>query len=134
MAVVYTNAGQDHEVAVFVPSTRGAQVTTYYGAWGSGSTAPAVAQTALVTELPEARVAATTTKVTTVSTGDTWRNTWTVTATGNRTVQEFGVFTASSAGTMIIRGTLASATPIETGDQIAWTVDLMHQNGTVQGD
>lgn len=123
MPIVWTDAGQANAVDVLDPGTRGAQVTTYYGSWGSGSTAPAVTQTALVTENAEARVA------TTVSqpAANTLRWLWEVTATGNRTVNEFGVFTATSAGTMLIRGTLSTLN-IETGDRVEFTIDLVFKD------
>jgi hypothetical protein len=133
MPIVWTDAGQAHAVDCLDPATRGAQVATYYGAWGSGSTAPAVAQTALVTELAEARVACTISQQTTQSAGDTLRYLWEVTASGNRTVREFGVFTASTVGSMLVRGTLASDTPIETGDKVEFTINVQNQNGASSG-
>lgn len=119
MPIVWTNNGQANAVDVLDPATRGAQVSTYYGGWGSGATAPAVAQSALVSENAEARVAATVSQ----PAADTLRWLWEVTATGNRTVNEFGVFTASSAGVMLIRGTLSTLN-IETGDRVEFTIDL----------
>lgn len=121
MPIVVTDVGQAHYIDCIDPGTRGSQVTTYYGAWGSGSTAPAVGQTALVTELAEARVAATISQ----PAADKVRYLWEVTATGNRTVREAGVFTASTSGTMLVRLTLASDTPIESGDKVEWTVDVL---------
>jgi hypothetical protein len=123
MPIVWTNNGQANAVDVLDPATRGAQVTTYYGGWGSGATAPAVTQTALVSENAEARV------VTTVSqpAADTLRWLWEVTATGNRVVNEFGVFTAATAGIMLIRGTLSTLN-IETGDRVEFTVDLLFKD------
>ncbi len=118
-AIVWTDKGQEKNVDVIDPATRAAQVTTYYGAWGSGATAPAVANTALGTELAEARVA------TTISqpAANTIQFLWEVTATGNRTVNEFGVFTASTVGDMWIRGTLSTLN-IETGDRVEFTIQL----------
>lgn len=123
MAIVYTDAGQGHTVDVLDAATRGAQVTTYYGAWGSGVTAPAVTQTALVTENAEARVATTQSQ----PAANIWRHLFEITATGNRTVNEFGVFTASTVGTMLIRGTHATLN-IETGDRVEYTVDLVFKD------
>lgn len=118
-AIVWTDKGQEKNVDVIDPATRAAQVTTYYGAWGSGSTAPVVANTALGTELAEARVATTITQpaVNQIQ----WL--WEVTATGNRVVNEAGVFTATSAGDMWIRLTLSTLN-IETGDRVEFTVIL----------
>lgn len=120
MAQAIPNSGKAHVVDCLDPATRGSQVTTYYGAWGSGSGAPALADTALGTENAEARVATTITQQTTSTTGDTIRHVWTVTATGNRTVNEAGVLTATSVGTLIYRGTHATLN-IETNDQVTYT-------------
>lgn len=123
MAVVYTDAGQAHVIDVLDPATRGAQATTYYGAWGSASTTPAVTQTALGTENAESRVAATISQ----PAANTIRYLWEVTASANRTVNEFGVFNASSTGTMLIRGTHATLN-IESGDRVEYTVDLVQKD------
>lgn len=117
---IYTNTGQAHTTDR-VTSNGGS--TSYFIAWGAGATAPAVTQSALVTENPEARSAATTTRVTTESTNDTVRFVGTITATGNRVVNEAGVFTAAAAGIMILRGTHATLN-IETGDRVEYTFDL----------
>lgn len=136
MPIVWTDQGQAHAVDCLDPATRGSQVTTYYGDWGSGSTAPAVSQTALVTPMspsPEARVACTISQQTVQSSGDTIQYLWQVTATQARTAREFGVFTASSSGNMLVRGTLASDTPIESGDKVEFTINVQNQNGASSG-
>lgn len=54
---------------------------------------------------------------------DTVRWTYVIVATGTRTVQETGIFSASTAGNMFVRivhGSLA----LESGDQISYTVNL----------
>lgn len=117
---IFTDAGQGHVTDRLTANTAS---TTYYVAWGSGSTAPAVTQTALVTENAESRATCTTSRVTTQSTNDTMRNVGTITATANRTVNEAGIFTASTAGTMVLRGTHATLN-IETGDMVQYTFDL----------
>lgn len=133
MPIVWTDAGQAHAVDCLDPATRGSQPSTYYGSWGSGATAPAVTQTALVTEHNEARVACTISQQTTQSTGDTIRYLWEVTANANKTAREFAVFTASSAGNMLVRGTLTSDTPIESGDRVEFTINVQNQNGASSG-
>lgn len=122
-AIVYTDAGQAHVIDVLDPGTRGAQTTTYYGAWGATATAPAVGNTALGSEHPEAHVA------TTISqpAANTIQWLWEVTASAPRTVNEFGVLTASSAGTLVIRGTLSTLN-IETGDKAEFTVQLLQKD------
>ena len=82
-----------------------------YLALGSGTTAPAASQTALVTESTTngfARVAATVSRVTTTQTNDTLQLTTTFTASGSATIEEIGIFNASSSGTMLSRALTGS--------------------------
>ena len=70
-----------------------------YLALGSGTTAVAASQTALATEITTsglARAAATVSQTTTTTTNDTLQLTYTWTASGSVTVEEIGVFNASS--------------------------------------
>lgn len=120
MPQIITNVGKAHWVDVFDPATRAAQVTTYFVAWGSGAVAPALGDTTLGTEHPEARVATTISQQTTSSAGDTIRHVGEITATGTRAVNEAGILTASSAGTLVYRGTHATVN-VESGDRIEYT-------------
>lgn len=95
---------------------------TYHGAWGSGSTTPAVGDTALVSENPESRTAIPAGSMSQPAT-DTVRWVYSIVATGSRTVQETGIFNAATVGTMhvrIVHGSLA----LESGDQVTYTVNL----------
>lgn len=134
MAQAIVNAGKAWITAVVNPSTRGAQSTQTYGAWGGTATAPALADAALGSELPEARVACTMTRQTTSTTNDTWRNVWTVTATANRTVNEAGVYDDQTVGsdTLIYRGTHATLN-IETSDQVTYTFNDRHADSNLDG-
>ena len=115
---IWTDLGQNLTIDLLDPATRAGVTTSYTIAWGSGSTAPAVGQTGLVSENPEARVAATVSQPAL----DTIRFLGTITATGNRTVQEAGVFYA--AGNFLkLRGVHALLN-IETGDRTEYTFDL----------
>lgn len=93
-----------------------------YVAVGSGSTAAAATDTTLVAELSAngmARTAGTYSQKTTTVANDTKVLTATFTATGSAsTVQETGVFSASSAGTMINRYVLPSAITVSVGSSI----------------
>jgi hypothetical protein len=129
MAVKYTDAGEAHSVDCEDPATRAAQTTTYHGNWGSSGTAPTITDTTLGTELPETRVACSISQQTTQSTGDTIRFEFTQTATGTRTVQEFAYFTAAAGGSMPVRATIASV-PVETNDQIAFTINRRMKDST----
>lgn len=131
MPQAITNVGKAERVDCLDPATRGAQVTSYYGAWGSSGTAPALANTTL-TEHAEARVLCVITQQTTSTAGDTIRYVWTVTASANRSVQEAGVFTATTAGTLIYRGTHALLN-IETGDQVVYTFNDRHADSELDG-
>lgn len=95
---------------------------TYFGAWGSGSTTPAVGDTALVSENAEARTAILAANMSQPAT-DTVRWTYTIVATGTRTVQETMVATLSAGGNChirIVHGSLA----LESSDNVAYTVNL----------
>src|SRR6185312_12385901 len=75
------------------------------GATGAARTAVA-ADTALTTELGEGRTSGTESTVTTTQTGDTYQVTGTVTATGSRSVDEGGLFDASTTGNMYTSATM----------------------------
>ena len=123
MTVYYTDAGKAETTNRII----GAGTQWLYGAWGTGSTAGfSAATTALTSEGPEARVLGTGSRVTTTVTNDTYRVTFTITASAARTPNQAGVFTASSAGNMCTFGD-HSATTLASGESVAYTVDLKFQ-------
>lgn len=82
-----------------------------YLAVGTSSTAVAVGQTALQAEVVDSgfeRAAATVSRVTTTVTNDTMQLVKTWTASGSKTIEEIGIFNASSAGTMLGRSLTTS--------------------------
>ena len=94
-----------------------------YLAVGTSATAVAASQTALQSEITDtglARAAATVSRVTTTVTNDTLQLVYTWTASGSKTVEEVGVFNASSSGTMLSRA-LTGTTSLVSGDQIQAT-------------
>ncbi|MCK9597901.1 MAG: hypothetical protein M0R06_02600 [Sphaerochaeta sp.] len=101
------------------------QTAFTYVANGSGSTAAAASQTALVSENANTygfgRAAATVTRQTTTQTNDTVQFYKLWTATGSVTVREVGVFNASSSGTMLARTVLAADKSISSGETFALT-------------
>lgn len=123
----WTDVGQAFAIDQLDDNTASASPTYYIG-WGSGSTTPAVGDTALVSENAEARtqiVAGSQTQ----PAADTIRWVGTIVATGSRTVQEVGLFSASAAGSMYIRivhGSLA----LESGDSVAYTINLRLKDDT----
>ena len=94
-----------------------------YVAWGTGTTGVALTDTGL-TEPGEARTLGTGTQTTTTTTSDTLNVVGTVVATGTRTIAEAGLFTASSGGTLFVRGVLASTISVASGDSVAFTFNV----------
>lgn len=119
----WTDVGQAFAIDQLDKNTAVAAASfSYFGAWGSGGTTPAIGDTALVSENAEARTSIPAGSMSQPS-ADTLRWTYVIVATGTRTVQETGIFTASTAGNMHIRvvhGSLA----LESGDQVTYTVNL----------
>lgn len=96
-----------------------------YVAIGTGNTAEAATQTALVTEV-ETRVSGTQTQQTTTTTNDTYRVVGTVSATGTRAVQESGIFDQLAAGgNMLCRGVFSTIN-LASGDsiQVTWNIQF----------
>jgi putative flippase GtrA len=91
-----------------------------YLAVGTSNTATAAGQTALLAEITDsglARAAATVTRTTTTVTNDTLNLAYTWTASGTKTVEEIGVFNASSSGTMLGRA-LTTSKSLVSGEQL----------------
>lgn len=103
----------------------GTQLTapTYIG-WGTGTTTAAATQTALVTPSAEARVNGTKSRVTTTVTNDTYQVVGTLTSASTQTVSEAGLFNASTAGDMYVRGDFTGIA-LANGDSIAFTVKVV---------
>lgn len=111
---VFTDAGQAKAVDVL-----NADGSLKFVAWGSGATAAAVGQTALVAENAEARTAGTISQ----PSSNTYRVTGTITATAARVVEEVGLFDAASAGNLGLRATHGQLN-LESGDQVTYTLDV----------
>lgn len=82
----------------------GAVTAFSYVAVGTSSSAVSASDTTLGAEITDtglARTTATVSRVTTTTTNDTLQFAYTWSASGTKTVQEFGVFNASSAGVML---------------------------------
>lgn len=110
---VFSDAGQDKVVALLA-----ANATVKYIGWGSGTTAAAVTQTALVSANAESRTTGTISN----PASNTHRVIGTIEATASRTVAEVGLFDASTAGNMAVRATHTSRSLLA-GDQIRYTID-----------
>jgi len=93
------------------------------GATGAARTAVAT-DTALSTAV-EDRVAGTSSAVTTSVTGDTYQVIGTVTATASRSVDEAGLFDASTAGNMYLSATFPVVSLV-VGDSIQCTLKVQY--------
>jgi hypothetical protein len=111
-----TNAGR----AIITNRLKGAGTEPNFVAWGTGTTAEAATQTALVTESAEARTTGTSTQQTTTVTNDTYRVVGTITATAARAITESGLFDAVTAGNMFTRA-VYSVINLATNDSIQYT-------------
>lgn len=123
MAALTTNVGK----AMFADRLRATPATyTTSPHWigiGTGSTAEAVTQTALVTEV-ETRAVGTESTVTTSVAGDTYQSVGTITATAGRTVAEMGMFDALTTGNMAMRSLVSPTVGLTTGDSIQITARI----------
>src|SRR5687768_6699910 len=98
----WTDVGQAFAVDQLDKNTAIAAASfSYFGAWGAGSNTPAVGDTTLQTENAEARTAILAANMSQPA-ADTVRWTYVIVATATRTVQETGIFSASTAGNMHI--------------------------------
>ena len=91
-----------------------------YHASGTGTSAEANTETALVTEV-EDRV---TGNLGEGSSANIFKTIGTVTYTDTRAIREHGVFSADEAGTLLDRSLLGTAVNVENNDQIEWTYQL----------
>jgi len=119
-----TDAGKD-----FISTELGGTGTTasaQYIALSSDATAPAATDTTLAGEIGASGLQRAIGAYSHTVGTDNWTISKTFTATGSLTaVQKAGLFTASSAGTMMAENTFASVN-LANGDQltITWTIDL----------
>ena len=98
-----------------------------YLAVGTSTTAASVGQTALVAEISTnglSRAAATVSRVTTTVTNDTLQLVYTWSVSGTSTVEEVGIFNASSSGTMLGRA-LTTSKAVVNGDSLSITYKVI---------
>lgn len=122
-ATVFTNAG----AAIVTNRITQAGTSPKNIGWGTGTTASAVAQTALVTEAAPTtaggRTVGSESRTTVTNTNDNYQVAGTVTATTGLAITEAGLFDAVSAGNMLIRADFAAVNVVP-GDSIALTFGL----------
>jgi hypothetical protein len=122
-----TNAGLAVISGLLVDT--GSETAFTYLELGTGTTAFAATQTALVTPITDsglARASATASQQTTTATDDTSRLTKQWTASGSKTVAEAGIFNGSSGGTMFARTKLTTPRALTSGDTYTYTYDIVH--------
>lgn len=123
LAVVFTNAG----AAIVTNRMIQAGTAPKNIGWGTGTTAAAVTDTALVTEAAPTtsggRTVGTESRTTVTNTNDNYQVTGTVTAGGTLAITEAGLFDAVTAGNMLIRGVFA-AVNVVSGDSVSFTFGL----------
>lgn len=119
MANVFTDAGEAL-VTDILDGTTTVPATWYIG-WGTGAGTAAKADTALFAEASEARVPATMSQ----PTADANRFTGTITADGSKTITNAGVFTASTAGTLLLKSDFTGVS-VESGDSIQFVFTWTH--------
>lgn len=116
MATVLTNAGK----AIVTNRLKGSGTEPLHVAMGTGAGTAAITDTTLFTEV-ETRTAGTSTQQTTTVTNDTYQVVGTVTATATRAVTNAGLFDASSAGNLFMKGDFATIN-LASGDSIQFTM------------
>jgi hypothetical protein len=123
LATVFTNAG----AAILTNRIIQAGTAPKNIAWGIGTNAPAVTDTALQTESAPTtaggRTVGTESRTTVSVTFDNYQVTGTVTAVSTLAITEAGLFDNVTAGNMLMRGTY-SAVNVVSADSIAYTFGL----------
>ena len=104
--------------------------------WGTGTTAVLTTDTALQTEdtggsPAYARATGADTQTTTTTTNDTHTVIGTLTSNGTKTITEAGLFTAATAGTLYVRGVLASAITVAINDSVQFTFNVQITSAVV---
>ena len=119
MATVLTNAGEEFVVDKL---TENVQTKPEYVGWGTGAGTAAKADTDLFTPAAEARVAGTVTKQG-VGSAAKYQVVATITSGSAQTITNAAAFTASSAGTCVIKGDHTGVL-LAISDQITYTFTL----------
>lgn len=101
MATVVTNVGK----GIYNNKLKATGTEPNYVAWGTGAGTAAIADTALFTEASEARVAGTSSVVTTTTANDTYQVVGTLTCAGaGKTITNAGLFDAATVGNLFLHG------------------------------
>ena len=120
MANVYTTAGKA-KIPDYIDGVDATPLTAAasWVAWGTGAGTAAVGDTTLFTEATEARV----NPAISQPAADTNRWIATMTADAGKTITNAGLFNASAAGTMFVKGHFTGVV-LASGDKIEFTITL----------
>lgn len=121
MATVFTNAGK----AITTNRVKGSGTEPNYVAWGTGAGTAAITDTTLFSESAEARVAGTSSQVTTSVTNDTYQVVGTIVASAPRTITNAGLFDAPTSGNLFMKGDFAGVT-LAAGESIQFTNQVQY--------
>ena len=119
MATILANTGK----ALMTSRMKGLGTEPTFVAWGTGAGTAAAADTTLFTESAEARVSGTSSQATTTTTNDTYQVVGTITASAGRTITNAGLFDASTAGNLFVKGDFTGAA-LNTGESIQFTIGV----------
>ena len=122
-ATVLTTVGIARVVDLFDQTIAATHLATHIG-WGTGAGTAAVGDTTLFTEdsggsPAYARVAVTESQ----PAADTYRCVATITSNASKTITNAGTFSASSSGTLVVKGDFTGVALLS-GDSIQFTIDL----------
>ena len=119
MATLLVNSGK----AIVTNRLRAGGTEPNYVAWGTAAGTTALTDTSLFTESTEARVAGTSSQQTTTTTNDTYQSVGTLVANANKTITNAGLFDASTAGNLFMKGDFTGLALLA-GDSIQFTMQV----------
>lgn len=125
MATVLTDKGKAIDAARMIGTTPSQAEPKWVG-WGTGAGVAAAADAALFTEAAEARVAGTSSLVTTAVNNDTYQLVATLVAAAARAITNAGNFDAAAAGNIHVHGDFAVIN-LGAGESITFTIKVQHQ-------
>ena len=118
-ADIFTTVGEQ-QFADYLDGTT-AVPSAFYIDWGTGGTTAVKGDSALTTPGGESRVIGTPTQ----PTASVNRFVATITASGGKTIDEMGLFSASTSGNMIVSSTFTGIV-LASGAKIEFTIDMTH--------
>ena len=118
-ADIFTTVGEQ-QFADYLYGTTAVPSDSYID-WGTGGTTAVKGDSALTTPGGESRVIGTPTQ----PTASVNRFVATITASGGKTIDEMGLFSASTSGNMIVSSTFTGIV-LASGDKIEFTIDMTH--------